>query len=235
VATALAQRDGALHFANLAVRGRLLDQVVDEQLPVALGFAPDLLSFHAGPNDVLRPQVDVVSVLRRYDDAVRRIRTASADTTVVLFTAVEGTGGTGRTARWLASRFASFNAGIRRAARRHGCVLVDVGAVPALRDRRMFDRDRLHLNVEGHARIAAAALEALGVDDPALLGGAPGWWREPLGPGARARKHIALAADVRWFGRHLVPWVARRVRGTSSGDRVSAKHTELVELRALPR
>ena len=231
VATALAAQGGGLRYANLAVRGRLLDQVVDDQLPVALALAPDLLSFHAGPNDVLRPRVDLPSVLRRYDDAVARIRASSPHTAVLLFTAVESTGGNGRTAEWLASRFRAFNAGVRRTAARRGCLLADGGAVAAFRDRRMFDPDRLHLNTEGHARVAAAVLERLGVDDEALLGGPVGWWREPLPPAAAARRHVAAAADVRWVGRHLLPWVTRRVRGASSGDMVQPKHTGLVELR----
>ena len=41
VAAALAVREGGIRYANLAVRGRLLDQVAAEQLPVALELAPD--------------------------------------------------------------------------------------------------------------------------------------------------------------------------------------------------
>src|SRR4051812_38653400 len=74
VAAALALATGGLRYANLAVRGRLLDQVVDEQLPVALELDPDLVSFHAGPNDALRPRTDIAGVLRRYDAAVAQLR-----------------------------------------------------------------------------------------------------------------------------------------------------------------
>lgn len=129
VAAALATRDGGLRYANLAVRGRLLDQVVDEQLPIALGLSPDLVTFHAGPNDVLRPRADVPAVLTRYDAAVASLRGTGVDT--VLFTVIERAGGTGRTAQRLADRFAAFNAGVRDVARRHGALLVDQGAVPS--------------------------------------------------------------------------------------------------------
>ena len=40
VAAALATREGGLRYANLAVRGRLLDQVVAEQVPAALALRP---------------------------------------------------------------------------------------------------------------------------------------------------------------------------------------------------
>jgi hypothetical protein len=44
--------------------------VVAEQVPVARALRADLLSFHAGPNDVLRPGRDVGAVVHRYDAAV---------------------------------------------------------------------------------------------------------------------------------------------------------------------
>lgn len=40
--------EGAFRYANLAVRGRLLDQIVEEQVPRAKELAPDLVSFCAG-------------------------------------------------------------------------------------------------------------------------------------------------------------------------------------------
>jgi lysophospholipase L1-like esterase len=229
VADALALHEGGLRYANLAVRGRLLDQVVDTQLPVAFALEPDVATFHAGPNDVLRPRVDIGGVLARYDAAVARLAGAAGQ--VVLFTVIERAGGTGRTADRLAARFARFNDGVRTTAARHGALLVDQGAAAALRDRRLWHEDRLHLLPEGHARVAAAVLETLGVHDPHLLGGEPGWWRQPLPAGAATTRRADLAADVRWVRRHLLPWVGRRLRGVSSGDGLDAKHLDLVEVR----
>ena len=231
VAAALASGEGGLRYANLAVRGRLLDQVVDEQVPAALALSPDLVSFHAGPNDVLRPGRDVGAVVSRYGDAVAGLRASGVQ--VLLFTVIERAGGTGRTAARLAARFARFNAGVRSAAERTGALVVDVGSVPALQDRRLWHEDRLHLAPEGHARVAAAVLEVVGISDPRLLGGPVGWWREPLPPGVRPGRRADLVADVRWVRRHLTPWVLRRLRGRSSGDGMSPKHLELVDV--LPR
>lgn len=228
VAAALAARSGRVRYANLAVRGRLLDQVVDEQLPIAVALQPDLATFHAGPNDVLRPRTDVAAVLRRYDRAVASLAEGGVPT--LLFTVIERAGGTGRTAAALAARFASFNAGVRETAARHGALVADLGAVPALQDRRLWHEDRLHLAAEGHARVAAGVLEAVGMRDPALLGGEPGWWRVPLRPGERAGRRADLLADVRWVRRYFAPWVSRRIRGVSSGDGVAAKHATLVDV-----
>ena len=228
VAAALAIRAGGLRYANLAVRGRLLDQVVTGQLPLAVDLRPALVTFHAGANDVLRPRADVAGVLRRYDAAVDLLRQAGLRT--VLFTAIERAGGSGRTATALAARFAVFNAGVRASAERHGAVLVDVGGEPAMQDRRLFDEDRLHLAPAGHQRVAAALLEALGVDDQVLLAGPAGWWREVLPAGAPAGRRADMLADVRWVRRHFAPWVGRRLRGVSSGDLVTAKHEGFVDV-----
>jgi lysophospholipase L1-like esterase len=220
VAAGLAVAQGSVRYANLAVRGRLLDQVVAEQLPVALRLAPDLVSFHAGPNDVLRPRTDLTALLARYDAAVAALTDAGIRT--VLFTVIERTG-TGRTADRLAARFQAFNAGVRATAAAHGAVLVDLATVPVLGDRRLWHEDRLHLAPEGHARVAAAVLEALGLQES-------DWWRTALPGSDRSTRRAALVADVRWVRIHLLPWVGRRLRGVSSGDGVTPKHAELVEI-----
>src|SRR3954453_12800790 len=51
----IAAEQPGLGYANLAVRGKLLQQVVDDQVPVAAAMRPDLISFSAGGNDMLRP------------------------------------------------------------------------------------------------------------------------------------------------------------------------------------
>jgi lysophospholipase L1-like esterase len=228
VAAALATRSGRVRYANLAVRGRLLDQVVDEQIPIAVALQPDLATFHAGPNDVLRPRTEVAAVLRRYEPAVASLVDAGVPTLV--FTVIERAGGTGRTAAALAGRFAAFNAGVRATAARHGALVADLGAVPALQDRRLWHEDRLHLAPEGHARVAAGVLETLGVRDTVLLGGEPGWWRVPLRPGERPGRRADLVADARWVRRYFAPWVSRRLRGVSSGDGLTAKHATLADV-----
>ena len=229
VAAGLAVAQGRVRYANLAVRGRLLDQVVADQLPVALRLQPDVVALSAGGNDTLRPRTDLPALLRRYGDAVAALRAAGVRP--VLFTAVERTI-PGRAVDRVAARFGVLNTGIRAVARREDALLIDVGAVPVFYDRRVVHDDRLHLAAEGHARVAAAVLEALGVTDPHITGGPPGWWRDAM-PGQPALSRRAdLVADVRWVCRHRLPWVGRRIRGVSSGDRVLPKHVELVDVLA---
>jgi lysophospholipase L1-like esterase len=221
VAAGLAQqsaRSGGepVQYANLAVRGKLLDQVVAEQVEPALAMGPDLVTFHAGPNDVLRPRTDFGDLMDRYEGAVRRL--AGAVATVVLFTSITRAGGSGRLADRLEDRFRAFNDGVRAVAGRHGCLVVDDERVAVLTDRRLWAADRLHLNAQGHQRVAANVLATLGVTDPEVLGGPLGWWEEPLAPAPPVTRWDALASDAEWVRVHLAPWIGRRLRGVSSGD-----------------
>src|ERR1700742_2772592 len=71
-------------YANLAIRGRKLHPILAEQLEPALDLEPDLVSIHAGANDVLRPRVDLDDLASAYDEAVGRLAASGAQ--VVMFT-----------------------------------------------------------------------------------------------------------------------------------------------------
>ena len=224
LAAALAEANPGMTYANLAVRGKLLDQVVVEQLIPALRMVVDpattLVSFHGGPNDALRPRVDLDDLVLRYDRAVRLL--SDAGVTVMLFTVIERAGGNGRTASGLANRFGTMNEAIRATAARYDVRLVDQAAVPALQDRRMWNPDRLHLGPDGHRRVAALALHALGQVDPSWPDDGR-WWAVPLPPAPPTTRSQEISQDVRWLRSHLAPWIGRRLRGVSSGDGVRAK------------
>lgn len=229
VALGLAQSGRPVRYANLAIRGKLIDQVVAEQLPEALAMRPDLVTFHAGLNDILRPRADVRRVLDEYERTVVRLRAAGID--VVLFTSITRQG-SGPLADWLAWRFDAFNATVRRITAAYNCLLVDNGEVATLADRRMWAEDRVHLSPEGHRRVAAKALHVLGVEDPAILGGHAGWWDAPLDAAPSGSPLSAVVGEARWVWAHLVPWIGRRLRGTSSGDNVPPKDAAIRELSA---
>lgn len=217
VASALAPVD----YANLAVRGKLFDQILTEQVPVAKDLGFDVVTFHAGGNDVLRRGTDLDDLFARYDAAVADL---GAHGQVLAFTCLTRAGGTGRLADLLAQRFGAFNANVREVAARHGAVVVDLEHIEALSDRRFWSGDRLHLNAEGHKRVAAAVLDALGRD-------AGDWWRTPLPAHSRSRARD-VSDDLTWIYGHFVPWLWRRARGVSSGDGRVAKDASLRAVRS---
>lgn len=86
VATRLAAEAGPdFRYANLAIRGRLFPGVVAEQVPAALAMKPDLISFAAGGNDVLRPSFDPEAMVARFDEVIGRLRSGGADVLVFRF------------------------------------------------------------------------------------------------------------------------------------------------------
>lgn len=222
------QEETQVQYANLAIRGKLLDQVVDEQIDAALVLNPTIITFHAGPNDVLRRGTDLENLFTRYSNAVRRLCENPA-TTVVLFTAIGRAGGTGKVAQLLADRFARFNANVRATAKEHGCIVVDLEPIDVLTDRRLWFEDRLHLNADGHARVAAAAFDVLTNKqrDPEIAQ----WWIQPLPTQPKISKTQALKADALWVKNHMLPWVGRRLKGVSSGDGRHPKDQGLREIR----
>ena len=160
VAEVLAQRGSdAFGYANLAIRGRKLRGVLDEQLEPALALAPDLVTSYAGANDILRPRVDIDANSALYDAAVARL--AATGATVVLFTAFDPGGSA--IYRPLRGRFALYTEAVREIAERHGTLLVDFWRMREYRDFGYWDTDRMHLGPAGHQRMAMAVLDALGV------------------------------------------------------------------------
>lgn len=83
-AEVLAASDPAFGYANLAIRGRKLPEIIAEQLEPALALRPDLVTIHGGGNDVLRPKVDIDALAASYDEAVGRLAASGAK--VVMFT-----------------------------------------------------------------------------------------------------------------------------------------------------
>jgi lysophospholipase L1-like esterase len=217
-ADAMAQAHADFTYANLAVRGKLLGQVVEDQVPTALAFvtgADTLVSFHAGANDALRPgyQADVAIAL--YQEAVRLLAKSGAQ--VMLFTVLEKTGNTGRGAQVWEKRFSAFNSGVREVGAEVGAIVVDANQENFLSDRRFLAFDRLHLNTEGHYRCAEAVKEKIGLPfNPA--------WRTPLPPAKKVPWIAQKAITVAWFVIFALPWIFRRIRGKSSGDGRSAKY-----------
>ena len=208
-------------YANLAVRGRKLTDVVGDQLDVALTMSPDLVSVVGGGNDLLRPSVDLDALASRLEEAVVRIRNSGADVLLATPTDTRDAG----LFKALRARHAVHSANIFTLAQRHGCHVLNLWGMPALRDWRMWSEDRIHLTSEGHRRVALAALTALGHDTDLAD------WATPLPAAERAARRRELLGHAAWARSHAAPWVQRRLRGESSGDGVVAKRPQLVHFR----
>lgn len=218
IADVMAQEEPEFTYLNLAVRGKLLKQVIDGQLPVAIGYVtgPDtLLSFHAGANDALRPSYKPEVAQALYAEGVRRA--AATGATLMLFTVLERTGNSGRGSDVWAARFSEFNKIVHVVGTEVGAIIVDANSETFFSDNRFLAFDRLHLNTEGHNRVAQALLEKLGYQFDAS-------WRIPLPPAPKPSWLSRQISSTIWFFSFGLPWIWRRLRGKSSGDGRSAKY-----------
>ncbi|MCK8613734.1 SGNH/GDSL hydrolase family protein [Gordonia sp. C13] len=216
VAEQLAARDENFSYANLAIRGRLLDAVIAEQLDAAVAMNPDLVTLYAGGNDIMRPSVDLDALMARYDAAIGKLVATGA--TVVVFTAYDT--GWAPVFRKLRGRIAIYNELLREVAERHDVVVFDYWRLKGYDDYRMWDTDRLHMSPLGHTRMAAEVLTLLGVQhdiSPVELEAA-----------AELTRREQRRQNAEWVRTFLGPWVLRRVRGISSGDGVTPRWPEPV-------
>lgn len=220
LAQRLYEHSGALEYANLAVRGRRTHEVRTQQLPLALAMRPELITIFSGTNDLLGWRFDAASLEAHFDAMFAAAHEAGA--LALTFTLPDLTS-VMPVARGLRGRIAALDDAIRRAAARHGALCVDLAALPVAGDPRLWSEDRIHANAAGHARIAAALAEAL------QLPGADDAWRAPLAPIAADTWLAACGSEVRWWRRHLLPWIAAAIRGANPGDGRRAKRPVLKE------
>lgn len=211
VAEELSEQTDDFAYANLAIRGRLLRQILDEQVDVALALRPDLISISAGGNDIIRPNTDPDRLATILETGIARLRKDGA--TIVLFNGPD----IGMTPVLNRSRgkVAIYNENLHAIALRHDLVVADMWALRELKDPRMWAPDRLHFSPVGHTAIARMVLEALNVENnlepynPVVVAHVP--WRQ------------ARVEDLGWAREYLVPWVLRRIRHQSSGDGIAPK------------
>jgi lysophospholipase L1-like esterase len=187
-------------YANLAVRGLLLGQILDQQAGPALALQPDLITLSGGGNDLVFRGSDPDKLAVRLDAGMEQLSSTGA--TIVLFAGPDW-GGTPVIGHNRA-KIAIFNENIRTVASRYDAVIADLWALQELADPRMWDPDRLHFSPLGYHTVAKMVLDTLNV--PHTL--------QPYQPKALPESswRHARAEDLVWARKYLVPWVLKRIR-----------------------
>ncbi len=216
VAGQLASSNEDFGYANLAIRGRKLRQIMAEQVDAAIAMNPTLVTLYAGANDILRPKIDIDSLLEEYDAGIAKLSAAGA--TVVLFTGFDAKGS--KVFGAMRGRTAIYNELVREIAENHGALLVDYWRFDEYDDWRLWGEDRMHMSTAGHVNMAKRVLDVLEHEHVIEV--------PELAPARLMNRVEALKAHARWFRESAAPWVARRVRGVSSGDGLSPKYPELI-------
>ncbi len=206
LAERVAQAQVGLLYANLGVRGKRSRDIREEQLGPALAMKPDLATVFAGSNDILEPAFKAGKLRAELGCMMGVLVGGKA--VVLTFTLPDLTG-VMPIGRFLAPRVRAMNDAIREAADSTGARLIDFAAYSVGSDPRLWSEDRFHANAEGHARIAAALAQALG------LPGTDDAWQQPL-PERNARSRwTRMAESWSWYRHHLLDrlWPGNHVEG----------------------
>jgi lysophospholipase L1-like esterase len=210
-----------LAYANLAIRGRRIRDVLDDQLPRALAMAPDLISVCVGMNDITRPGTLFGRAMADLDELHERLARSGA---TVVTTTFPDIGQIVPIGKILTSRMLRTNETIVAASQRYGFRLVDLYHAPSMTRPGVWSADRVHGSTLGHILFAAAAAEAL------ELPGSNHDWAQ-AGPDSANPTLLSRAySQVLWTKNMLAPWMWHHARGVSSGDGREPKRPEMVAL-----
>lgn len=212
-----------LAYANLAVRGRRIADVLNEQLPQALAMQPDLVTVCIGMNDVTRPGRSFDRALADLDTIYAELHASGATVATTTFPDLAQILPVGRL---LAARVVEINAAITAAADRHGFGLVDLFNAPSMTNTDTWSADRVHGSARGHELFAAAAAEALG------LPGSNHDWAMTCGPDTRPSFRSRAYSQALWTQNMLMPWIWRHLRGLSSANGRGPRRPELRSVRS---
>ncbi|MEU5252310.1 SGNH/GDSL hydrolase family protein [Streptomyces longwoodensis] len=191
-----------VRFTNLAVSGAQTRDVLERQLPAALGLRPEVAAVVVGVNDTLRRTFDIHAVAARLD----RVYGALAGQSAVLLTAClpdpgDVLGLPGALARPLARRQQAVNTVVHVLSERYGAVHLHAAEGAWVSDRALWSADRLHPGERGHRHLALR-FHALLADAGLARGAAPS--AEPEFPVP------TRAASLRWLATAGTGWVLRR-------------------------
>jgi len=143
----------------------------------------------------LRPNYRPDVSLPQYERGIKQLIDAGA--TVIVFTVIDKVEGKGKTATLWHQRFSAFNENVRQVAAKYPVILFEAKNAEFLNDRRFLAFDRLHMNSEGHRRLANAVLEGLGFNfDPN--------WKVPPAAAKKQNKIIKALVNISWVAVFLI-------------------------------
>jgi lysophospholipase L1-like esterase len=218
LAAMLDELSPGLRYANLAIRGRRIRDVLVDQLPLALTMRPDLVSVCVGMNDITRPGLLFDRALTDLDVLYERLAQSSATVVTTTFPDIARIVPIGKI---LTARMSRTNRAIVAAAERYGFKLVDLYSAPSMTEPDVWSDDRVHGSTKGHMLFAAAAAEALN------LPGSNHDWTHAGATAARSTMRSRAHSQVLWTRNMLAPWLWHHARGMSTGDGRAPKRPRL--------
>jgi lysophospholipase L1-like esterase len=207
-------------YANIAIRGSKLEEIMEGQLQHALELRPDLVTILAGNNNYFVGVERFDELERIFRAGLRRLKIAGIQVVVA------------NTINPIHLRFfgplkpnaARMSAMIDRVAGDLDFPVIDLYGMDQSAHLEFWHHDMVHFSAIGHKRIANAAAEILGIGSrfemPAYV------------PSFAADRR--LPETLAWLARDVVPFLERRLRRTSSGVGIAPKLPALQPLALVP-
>lgn len=201
-----------LEYANLAIRGSRMLEILTAQLEDAIALRPDLVTIMAGSNDLMKSRKHHPALRALLRGAIERLlangsQVVVANTINPLHLKVF---------RKLAKRAESMTQLIEETAAEYGVPVLDVFRIEKFNDLCFWAEDMVHFSGYGHTRIANKAADLLQLthrfEEEEEF--------EMLGPGR------SFFDTIRWVWVYVLPFIGRRIRGASSGDGLEPKYPQ---------
>ncbi|RJF71982.1 SGNH/GDSL hydrolase family protein [Deinococcus cavernae] len=152
-----------LKYVNLARRGLLSSEILATQLEEAVALQPDLVSVIAGANDLLMRRWHPEQFEQDFGRLLGAFPAATERLTMTLPNFSIPIGMPASMTLRFERQWTQANEIIRRLARQHDALLLDVGADTAFHHADVWSADRVHPNARGYALVMQDMLDLLGL------------------------------------------------------------------------
>jgi lysophospholipase L1-like esterase len=203
-------------YANLALRGSSLYEILTAQLEDALALEPDFVTIFAGSNDFMRSKKSHPEMRALLRGAVERLHATGAHVLLVNTVNPVHLG----LFKPLSHKARDMSALIEDVAAEYQVPVLDLFSMREFENLEFWCEDMVHFSGHGHIRIANRAAQMLGLDQ--------GF--EEADPADMKKPDRSPAAVFRWSIEHVLPYLVRRIRRRSSGDGLEPKHDSYVTL-----
>ena len=201
-----------LEYANLAIRGSKMLDILTAQLEDAIKLKPDLVTIMAGSNDLMKSRKHHPALQALLRGAINRLLASGSQVVVVNTINPLHL----RVFSRLAKRAESMTMLIEETAAEFNVPVLDVFRIEKFSDLCFWAEDMVHFSGYGHTRIANKAAALLGLshrfEEEEEF--------EMLGPGR------SFFDTMRWVWLYVLPFIGRRIRGASSGDGLEPKYPQ---------
>jgi lysophospholipase L1-like esterase len=203
-------------YANLALRGSSLYDILTAQLEDALQLRPDFVTIFAGSNDFMRAKKSHPEMRALLRGAIQRLHESGAH--VLLVNTVNPVHL--KLFQPLAYKAKAMTDLINSVAAEYKVPVLDLFSVNEFANLEFWCDDMVHFSGHGHINIANRAARLIGLDQ--------GFEETDFDQMERPdRRPLAV---MKWTVQHVIPYLVRRVRRRSSGDGLEPKHDSYVTL-----